>query len=310
MHVLNPSRTDEVAGAPSPVVSGRPVVVLAPDRGDDLEVRVSAPVTGANLPVVVFSHGFGWSADGYAPLADFWAGHGFVVIQPTHLDSRMLALPADDPRTPDIWRERARDLTRVLDHLEPIVAAGPDLAGRVNLQRVAVAGHSWGAQTAGMLLGARVLDPDGQPGENLRAPRVTAGLLLSATGTGGADLTPFAAEHFAFMNPSFDAMTTPTLVVAGSRDQSPLSTRGPDWFTDAHRLSPGSTTLLTLVGGEHSLGGVPGYSVTETSDENPDRVAIVQRLTWAYLSRALGSEDRWAAANASLDAGAARVEDR
>jgi predicted dienelactone hydrolase len=31
----------------------------------------------------VFSHGFGSSLDGYGPLADFWAAHGFVVIQPS-----------------------------------------------------------------------------------------------------------------------------------------------------------------------------------------------------------------------------------
>ncbi len=84
----------------------------------------------------------------------------------------------------------------------------------------------------------------------------------------------------------------------------------PDWFTDAHRLSPGSTTLLTLVGGEHSLGGIPGYTVTETTDENPDRVATVQRMSWAFLSRALGGEDRWAVASASADDGKARVEGR
>ena len=31
------------------------------------------------------------------------------------------------------------------------------------------------------------------------------------------------------------------------------------------------------------LGGISGYLVTETTDENPDRVAEVQQLTWADL---------------------------
>ncbi|MBB2741111.1 UNVERIFIED_ORG: pimeloyl-ACP methyl ester carboxylesterase [Microbispora rosea subsp. rosea] len=293
--------TDVTIGAPTPVISVKPVVLPAPGRGEDLRVRVSAPATGNELPVIVFSHGFGESMDGYGPLVDFWTAHGFAVIQPTHLDSRTLNLPPDDPRTPLIWRFRVEDLKRVLDGLEFVEAAVPGLGGRLDRSRVAVAGHSWGAQTASMLLGARVLDSAGEPGEDMSDPRIKAGVLLALPGTGGADLTPFAAEHFPFMNPGFAEMTTPALVVAGDRDQSLLSVRGPDWFTDAYFLSPGGKSLLTLFGAEHSLGGISGYNVTETTDENPERVALVRRLTWAYLRTALGLGDStWPAARAAL----------
>ncbi|MEU4267073.1 chlorophyllase [Streptomyces sp. NPDC026092] len=273
------------------VVSARPIVLPAPSgRGGDLQVRVSAPATGGDLPVVVFSHGFGWSMDGYAPLADHWAAHGFVVVQPTHLDSRTLGIPAEDPRTPRIWRHRIEDITRVLDGLDTLEAAVPGLAGRVDRERVAVAGHSWGAQTVGTLLGARVLDADGVPGEDMSDPRVKVGVLLAAAGLGD-DLTPWAAEHLPFMRPSFATMTTPALVVAGDKDQSHLSTRGPDWFTDAYTGSPGPKTLLTLFGAEHSLGGIPGYEVAETTDENPARVRLIQRVTTAFLRGAPLEED-------------------
>jgi predicted dienelactone hydrolase len=272
----------------TPVVSVKPVVVPARGRGADLQVRVCAPAVGRDLPIIVFSHGFGWSMDGYAPLADFWAAHGFVVMQPTHLDSRTLSLSPEDPRTPLIWRFRVEDLRRILDELDLIEGCVPGLGGRLDPSRIAAAGHSWGAQTASMLLGARVLDPDAGTAADLSDSRIKAGVLLSITGTGGADLTPFAAEHFPFMSPSFAEMTIPALVVAGDHDDSSLSVRGPDWFTDAYHLSPGSKSLLTLFGAEHSLGGVPGYAVTETTDENPERVALVQQLTTAYLCSALG----------------------
>lgn len=289
------------ADAPAPVVSTKPVVLPAPGRGTDLQVRVSAPATGTDLPVVVLSHGFGWSMDGYAPLADHWAAHGFVVVQPTHLDSRTLAVPADDPRTPRIWRIRVDDLTRVLDGLDVLAAAVPGLGGRVDRGRVAVAGHSWGAQTASTLLGARVLDADGVPGEDLSDSRVTAGVLLALTGLGD-DLTPFAVEHLPFLRPSFDTMTTPALVVAGDNDRSHLSTRGPDWFTDPYVHSPGAKSLLTLFGAEHSLGGIPGYEVAETTDESPARVALIQRLSTAYLRSALAADDTaWKAAATALE---------
>src|SRR6187401_3360704 len=108
-----------------PVISVRPVVLPAPGRGEDLQLRVSAPAAGTGLPVIVFSHGFGESMDGYAPLAGYWAANGFVVVQPTHLDSRSLNVTPDDARYPEIWRFRVEDLSRTLDHLDAVEAAVP-----------------------------------------------------------------------------------------------------------------------------------------------------------------------------------------
>jgi dienelactone hydrolase len=283
------------------IVSVKPVTLPALGRGENLPVRVSVPDRGDDLPVLVFSHGFGWSMDGYTPLADYWAAQGFVVIQPTHLDARTLNLSAEDPRFPHIWQIRVQDLTAILDQLDLIEATTPGLTGRLDRNRIAAAGHSWGGQTVSMLLGARVLDPNGEPGPDMSDPRVKAGVLLATTGTGGAELTPFAAEHFPFMNPTFAAMTTPALVVAGDHDQSALSTRGPDWFTDPYTLSPGDQSLLTLYGAEHTLGGIAGHAVAETTDESPDRVALIQRVTCAYLRTALDLDHTsWATARAEL----------
>jgi hypothetical protein len=133
--------------------------------------------------------------------------------------------------------------------------------------------------------------------------RVNAGVLLALTGLGD-DLTPFAEENFPFMKPSFDTMTTPVLIVAGDHDQSMLSTRGPDWFTDPYTYSPGSKSLLTLFEAEHSLGGISGYEVAATTDESPARVALIQQLTLAFLRSALYPDDTsWQAAATALDEG-------
>jgi predicted dienelactone hydrolase len=297
--------TDVAIAAPTPIVSVKPLVLAAPGRGEDLQVKVSAPVTGSGLPIIVFSHGSGSSLDGYGPLADFWAAHGFAVIQPTHLDSRTLRIPRDDPRTPRTWRFRVEDMARILDQLDLLEAAVPGLGGRLDRSRIAAAGHSFGGQTAGNLLGLRVLDPETRKEQDRSDSRVKAGVLLATAGEGGASLTPFAAENLAHMNVSFAHMTTPALVIAGDQDDIPrkyqLTVRGPDWMTDPYFLSPGSKSLLTLFGAEHSLGGIAGYEVKETTDENPERVALIQRVTWAYLRHALGIENAsWSAAQKDL----------
>ncbi len=296
------SPTTHAATEHGAITSIRPVVLPAPDRGDDLQVRVTAPTTGSDLPIVIFSHGFGFSMDAYGPLVDHWAAAGFVVIQPTHLDSLGLGLAPDDPRAPQIWRLRIEDLKRVLDELDLIEASIPGLAGRPDRDRIAAAGHSYGATTASALLGARVLGPAGDPDEDFSDPRVTAGILLCVPGEGGDELTPLATQLFPFMRPGFDVMSAPALMVAGDRDQSPLSTRGPDWFTDAYRLSPQGKELFTIHGAEHGLGGIQKpVGMPESPADDPAWVALVQRVTLAYLRRALRDDaDDWMRAEAEL----------
>ncbi|MEU2559145.1 chlorophyllase [Streptomyces longispororuber] len=284
------------------IVAVKPLTVPAPSRSVDLQVKVTAPLTGQDLPVIVFSHGNAWSLDGYEPLVDRWAATGFVVVQPTHLDSRRNGIGWDDPRFATIWRVRIADLHAVLDNLgDTLLQAG--LETRANPERIAIVGHSWGAQTAGAILGARVLDADGIPGEDFSHSAVSAGALIAATGTGDT-LTPFAAEHLPFMRPDYSTMTTPALVIAGGKDQSRLSTRGPEWFTDAYHLSPSPKSLLTIAEGEHTLGGLAGEMAAETTDEDPARVALVADAISAYLHDALKLDDAaWTALNDAAAAG-------
>ncbi|GLW15462.1 hypothetical protein Stsp01_22050 [Streptomyces sp. NBRC 13847] len=282
----------DTLSSPTPVLSVSPVVLSAPGRAVDLEVRVSAPVTGSDLPVILLSHGQGHShhlssLNGYAPLANFWAAHGFVVLQPTHLSSSTLSrtLDPDAPGAPMYWRSRAEDMQRILDRLDVIEAAVPQLLGRLDPTRVAVVGHSMGGHTASLLLGARLTDPHDGTEADLADPRIKAGVLLAAPGAGGDALTEPVAESLPFLRTTdFSKMLTPALVVVGDQDASAhLTVRGPAWHADPYALSPGPKSLLTLFGAEHGLGGISGYDVAETTDDNPERVAAVQRLTWSYL---------------------------
>jgi dienelactone hydrolase len=275
------------APAQQQTIAVKPIAVPSDGRDVALQVKVTMPRHGDDLPVIVFSHGNAWSMDGYEPLVDRWATAGFVVVQPTHLDSRRHGIGFDDSRFQTIWRVRIADLHAVLDHL-PHIVGDAGLADRVDLSRVALVGHSWGAQTVGALLGARVLDV---ADEDFSRPGITAGVLIAATGTGDS-LTPFAQEHLPFMKPDYTTMSAPALVIAGAEDHSKMSTRGPDWFLDAYELSPAPKSLLVVPDGEHTLGGIAGEAVSETTDTDPARVALVADAVSAYLLEALDVDTR------------------
>ncbi|WP_328321289.1 alpha/beta hydrolase family protein [Streptomyces sp. NBC_00388] len=276
---------------PTPVSSFSPVVLSVPGRPTDLQVRVTAPAAGTNLPVILLSHGHGASnflssLYGYAPIANLWAAAGFTVIQPTHLSSRTLSGQVGDlPGAPLFWRSRAEDMSHILDRLDEIENTVPQLAGRIGHDRIAVAGHSLGGHTAALLLGARITDPGTGEEVDLREPRITAGVLLAAPGRGGDILTGFMAPQVPFLaTTDFSTMTTPALVVVGDKDDSRHFTAvGPAWHADPYELAPAPKTLLTLFDAEHGLGGIAGYDAGETTDEAPERVSALGRLAAAYL---------------------------
>jgi predicted dienelactone hydrolase len=81
-HAAIGAAADIPVNNPTPVISFSPVVISAPGRPVDLELRVTVPSSGDNLPIILLSHGQGRSnslssLEGYAPLYEFWAAHGF-----------------------------------------------------------------------------------------------------------------------------------------------------------------------------------------------------------------------------------------
>lgn len=291
-------------------ISISPVTLAAPDRGQPLELRITAPVSGRDLPIILFSHGIGPSLylpskDGYGPLVNFYAEHGFVVIQPTHATSKVAGLNSDAPGGPLFWQSRVDDMKLILDQLDEIESSVPAIAGRLDRGKVAAVGHSMGGQTVGMLLGARLTDPNEKDTRdvNMIEPRIKAGVLLAAPGNGGDNLSEFARENYSALNPDYSHMTTQSLVVAGDADVNPhLTTRDADWHADPYYHSPGADALLTLFGGKHGLGGIAGYDAKESDDEDPDRLAVTQRMSWAYLRSALyGGDPAWPEALKALE---------
>ncbi|ORY68319.1 Alpha/Beta hydrolase protein [Pseudomassariella vexata] len=307
--------------APKPIISFSPVVLDAPGRPVPLELRVTVPSTSTAdaLPIVLLSHGHGRSnylssLEGYAPLAEFWAAHGFAVLQPTQLDSAFLGL-TPPPGQDLFWQERAVDMVRILDNLDAIETSVPGLtAGRLDRTKVAIAGHSAGGWTAAMLLGANNTNPCDGSTWYKPEPRIKVGIVLAGIGNGGADISESGKTLFPSYGGSFGKMTTPALVVFGDEDVSPhLTVRGADWHADPYTMAPGPKDLLTLPGAKHGLGGISGWDTAETLDEDPERLAVVQRMTWAYLwSRLYEVDPAWKEACKALEGlqGLGKVESK
>src|SRR5437763_2839222 len=73
-----------------PVGSIPNAIVHDAQRNKDLVMTIEYPTRGGPYPVIIFSHGFGSSNTGYTPLTEYWAGHGYIVIKPSHADAGQL----------------------------------------------------------------------------------------------------------------------------------------------------------------------------------------------------------------------------
>ena len=135
----------------------RELSLTDPSRQRTLPVTVYLP-NRENALTVILSHGLGDSHQSFAYLAKHLASHGLGVILPDHPGSnaqklqQVLEGKEQEYITPQELVDRPKDITFVLNAL----TAQPELAKALNLQRVAVVGHSYGGYTALAVAGARL----------------------------------------------------------------------------------------------------------------------------------------------------------
>ena len=296
------AKAQSYPGITNPITSVYPITFETSYRMVDLEVKVTAPVQGENLPVILISHGHGapWylaSYRGMSPLADYYASNGFVVIQPTHQDSRILDLDKDGPEGALFWKSRPEDLIFCIDHIDEILAAIPGLARRTDKEKIGAVGFSMGGQTVSMLAGSQMHDPVSGQTVTKREPRIKAFVTLGAPGK-GVDIAPSALENYpAVTGFDYSAMTEDALIVVGDRDYNPNFSTRHNWRFDIYNTSPAPKTLLTLFDTGHMLGGIMGWDALETNatnDENPETLQFIQRMTTAYLrSKLTPGDNSW-----------------
>jgi predicted dienelactone hydrolase len=268
---------------PFPVSVANPLSFTVPDQGKDLLVRVtypdpSAPSDGRSFPVILFSHGALSSKDLYARVADHWASHGFVTVQPTHLDSESLGFKLGGIDQMKLVMSRIGDMLFLLDNLDAVAAQSPALSGRLAKDRIAAAGHSFGGMVALALAGVPIKQPNGQLREFGDA-RIKA--LVAYNGVGPL---PYLAEDWS-------RVTMPVFAASGTNDPGATGDgilRPWRWRIGAYDRTAGKERFaVSVAGGDHYYGGLICREGAGGKPD-PEGLAIVNAMSTAFLDGYLG----------------------
>lgn len=263
-------------------------------RDKDLPVRVSYPREPGKYPLIIFSHGMFGSKDGLQPVVEHWVRHGYVVIRPTHGDSISLMTPEQrralgglrglreqtgNPKLTQYWDDRVQDVKFVLDSLDTIEQQSPGLKGKLDRDRIAHSGHSFGAHTSMLLSGLTLYGPRGDQ-IKMADERLKCAVFISPQGT-GKSITP----------QSYQSIRIPVLMITGSKDESPRTGQGAKWRLEAWEHMPNKDKyLLFIEGAHHGFGGIVGRQrYPGSGPPNKAHVNFVKTTTlsfWdAYLKK-------------------------
>ncbi|MCC7012434.1 MAG: acetylhydrolase [Planctomycetes bacterium] len=220
-------------------------------RARDVPALLRYPEGPGPFPVIVFSHGLGGTRWNYAYAGEHWASHGFVVVHLQHAgsdeavwreSSRPLQALQAATRDLDTLVDRPLDVRFALDELERRSRrADWPLAGKLDFERVGVAGHSFGAYTALCAAGRDLVKPFGGR-VVVRDARIRACVAMSPQGS--------ERER---RNGTWSTFECPVLHMTGTLDTSPIT---PDVGPTERRIpfeaiERAQQYLLVLEGAEH-----------------------------------------------------------
>ncbi len=191
-------------------------------RERTLPLKIRVPDGEARAPLVIFSHGLGGSREGGKAWGEHWSVHGYLVIHVQHpgSDESLWKGPGEGaPKqrlargaTPEQLLGRVDDVRFVIDELTRLQSRSdaPVWTQRVDLSRIAMTGHSFGARTTMALAGERFPGPI----KSLAEARITAFIAFSPTVQGAKKTWP----------ERYGAMSKPFLSVTGTIDGDVMGT--------------------------------------------------------------------------------------
>jgi len=276
--------------------------------GREVPIKVYLPADAEEpTPVVLFSHGLGGSREGCAYLGRYWASHGYVSVHLQHAGSddavwrgvsparRMRAMRVA-ASSATVALDRAHDVPFVLDELDRINAdADAPLHGRFDLERVALAGHSFGAWSALVGGGQTLVSLSGRA-MRIDDERIDAIIPLSAP-------VPRSRRQ---RQRAYDTVAVPALHMTGTDDTSPIRDTKPEERRIPFDQTPGPDAegppgyLIIFNDADHMtfagrrLPGSPADAARRDASHHP----MIRAATLAFLDTYLRDDP---AARAWLD---------
>ena len=224
-------------------------------RDRTIPVKIYFPKTGEGpFPVILFSHGLGGSREGYGYLGRFWAAHGYVSVHLQHPGSdqaiwqnvppgKVMETLRKAAREPGNAPSRVADARFAIDQLTLLNDAQGPLHQRLDLQRLGMAGHSFGAMTSLAIAGEVFFTPAGAPIAS-PDPRVKAIVALSSPVPKNKDQWPGA----------FAKIRIPCLHMTGTEDDSPIGETHPrDRRVPYDHTIQAEAILVVFRGGDHMV---------------------------------------------------------
>jgi predicted dienelactone hydrolase len=214
-------------------------------------------VRDGKWPLIVFSHGSGGTRVGYVFFTEFMASHGYIVVAADHIgNSRYTivngkAVAAGGARGQASAADRPKDISFLIDQMTRM-NSGSDgrFAGRVDLDKIAAAGMSFGGSTT----------------ENVveKEKRVKAGVMLAPGGPTG-DRTNFSTPIFMMIGTE-DA----TLHAAGNdRNRAYYAaSKGPHYMVEIKDAGHYTFTSVEQYNSEYGNGIGHGKRVNTAPDQD------------------------------------------
>ncbi|HOM52847.1 MAG TPA: hypothetical protein PL151_18425 [Phycisphaerae bacterium] len=259
-------------------------------REREVPVKIYYPANEEGpFPIVIFSHGLGGSREGYAFLGRHWASHGYVSVHLEHEGSdaevwrgqtdaaRELQRAAKDPRNAI---NRPKDVSFAIDQLQQLQAEdGGPLGNALALDRIAVAGHSFGAFTALAVVGELGTYASEQ---RLADPRVKCAILMS---------TPVPVSRRDRYDAVYGEIVVPCLHMTGTLDETPIAvTKVEDRRIPYDHIQRAEQYLVTFVGGDHAIfSGRPRRG--SRAEKDPLFHKLILAGTTAFLEAYLADGD-------------------